>query len=423
MEKGLITSTPESTKEEPVETETEAEAKAKESEEKKPAKASGVNRILGRMEIAYNQFWVNRHEKKAVQLKNKIDGSDLKIRALEQSKQEIALAIGDLKAQNIPGSETLKLKIKAIDQEITGFSNTRDAVQSKLEERENKAKLYTNKRDRVADKLIGHYDEKLEPMEEELENLQTCKDQVDLVMAVTEAKHGEQLEKLNNIKKRKTQLENALRTTGMSEKQVQKFEAVKALTDLLVQGREKVRLEWDDLMQRKARINEKIADVDAKANPYRDKREKFARVKAGRPVSMEVATRQRVSEFKGTEEATSHTRTESSEEKPSGVYETSPMEAKVAESIEKDKERRTASDYISGWNTYLQKKYGGDLLATETVNSKDFLSSTRLSSDYKLDFKDFKNILTRYYKLKKMPADKLNADIDKFFADTIKVQK
>lgn len=385
-------------------------------------KIPGVNRVVGKLEIAYNQFWIDKHEEKAVGFKNKMDGLDLKAGAFEQSKKEIESVIEDLKSQNIPGVESLQLKIKVIDQQKINLLNDKDKAQSKFEARENKAKLYTNERDRVADKLIGRYNEKLEPMEKELENLQTCKDQADLVIAVTEVKHKEQIAKLDGIEKRKTQVEEALRRTGMSEKEIGKFEAVKTLAGFLAEGREKIRLEKENLAQRKTKINEKIAKVDAKANPYRDKREEFARVKEGRPIKIEVATRERGREFKGTEETASHTRAENSGYESSRTYEQESSVETGEETIEEDKERLKTQDYILGWNSYLQEKYGKKLPG-ELIDPKDFLRSTRLSAEHKLDFKDFKNILTKYYKFRKIPADKFNKSIDKFFAEKIKVEK
>lgn len=384
-------------------------------------KIPGVNRVVGKLEIAYNQFWIDKHEEKAVQFKNKMDGLGLKSEAFEQSKKEIESVIQDLKQQNIPGVESLELKIKVIDQQKINLLNEKDKVQSKFEARENKTKLYTNERDRVADKLIGRYNEKLEPMEKELENLQTCKDQADLIITVTEVKHKEQAEKLDNIEKRKTQVEEALRRTGMSEKEIRKFEAVKTLDGFLNQGRENIRIEKENLAKRKAEINQKIAKVDAKANPYRDKREEFARVKEGRPLKIEVPTRERGRDFTGTEETTPHTRAESSRSEYSSSYEReSPVETE--EVVEEDKERLNTVSFISGWNAYLQEKYGKKLPG-EMIDPKDFLRSTRLSAEHKLDFKDFKNILTKYYKFRKIPADKLNKSIDKFFAEKIKVKK
>ena len=385
-------------------------------------KIPGVNRVVGKLEIAYNQFWIDKHEEKAVDFKNKMDGFDLKAGAFDQSIKEIESVIQDLRSQNIPGVESLELKIKVIDQQKIDLLNEKDKAQSKFEARENKVKLYTNERDRVADKLIGRYNEKLEPKEKELENLQTCKDQVDLVVAETEIKHKEQIAKLDGIEKRKTQVEEALRRVGMSEKEIGKFEAVKTLAGFLAEGREKIRLEKENLAQRKAKINEKIAKVDAKANPYRDKREEFARVKEGRPIKIEVAARERGREFKGTEETASHTRAENSGYESPRTYEQGSSVETEEETIEEDKERLETLDYVSGWNAYLQEKYGKELPG-ELINPVDFLRSMRLLADHKLDFKDFKNILTKYYKFRKIPADKLNESIDKFFADKIKVDK
>jgi len=315
-------------------------------------KIPGVNRVVGKLEITYNQFWIDKHEEKAVDFKNKMDGLALKASAFEQSKKEIESAIEDLKSQNIPGVEyeSLQLKIKIIDQQKINLLNEKDKAQSKFEARENKAKLYINERDRVADKFIGRYNEKLKPMEKEIENLQTCKDQVDLDIAVTEVKHKEQIAKLDGIEKRKAQVEEALRKTGMSEKEIGKFEAIKTLAGFLADSREKIRLEKENLAQRKAKINEKIARVDAKANPYRDKREEFTRVKEGRSIKIEVATRERGREFKDTntntntdtdtEETTSHSRAKNSEEHESSrTYERESSLETEEKTVEEDKER------------------------------------------------------------------------------------
>lgn len=383
-------------------------------------KIPGVNRVVGKMEIAYNQFWMDRHEEKAVGFKNKMDGLDLNIGSFDQSKKEIESVIGNLKQQNIPGVESLQIKLRDIDRQKMDLLNEKDKAQSKFEARENKMKLYANERDEVADRFISRYNEKLEPMEKELENLQTCKDQIELVVAVTEAKHNEQAAKLGDIEKRKTQLEEALRRTGMSEKEIRKLEAVKALNGILAQGHERMRAEKENLARRKAEINEKIAKVDRRANPYRDKRGEFMRVKEGRPIKMDVKTRERGTEFKGEEEARAHTRKESSRTDYSAAEEAR-VEAGT-ETTEGDKERLTILSYVSGWNTYLREKYGKDS-SKERVNPKDFIQEARLSGDYKLDFKYFKNILAEYYKFKKMPTDKFNQSIDKFFWEKIKTEK
>ena len=383
-------------------------------------KIPGVNRVVGKLEIAYNQFWMNKHEKKVIEFKNKMENLNLRASAFDQSKKEIESVIEKLKQQRFSGIESLQLKLKEIDQEKAELFNKKDKMQSKFEYRDNKKKLYTNERDRVADKLIGRYNEKLEPMEKELENLQTYKDQTDLLIAVTEVKHKEQITKLGNIEKRKTQVEEALRRTGMSEKEIRKFEAVKTFKEFLASGREKIRIEKENLAQKKAEINKKIAKVDSKANPYRDKREEFVRVKEGRPLKMEVETRKRGEEFKGEEEVKAHPRGEGIE--TVGTGEEAMSRELEQETEEENKERLEVQSYISQWNVYLEKEYGKNA-SRELIDGNEFLKKTGFSENNKLDFNDFKNILEKYYKVKKVPRDKFSKSIDKFFEKKIKVVK
>ena len=128
-------------------------------------KIPGVDRVVGKMEIAYNEFWMHRHEEKAIEFKNKIDGFEVKIGSFDQSKKEIESVIENLKQQNIPGAESLQIKVRDIERQKMDLLNEEDRIHTKFEARENKMKLYASERDRVADKLIGRYNEKLEPME------------------------------------------------------------------------------------------------------------------------------------------------------------------------------------------------------------------------------------------------------------------
>ena len=276
-------------------------------------KTPGINKIVGKLEIAYNQLWIDKHQEKAAKLKEKIDGFDLRINALNQSEKEIKLAIEDLKQQNIPGVESLQIKIQDIERQKEELLNKKDRVQSKFEERENKLKLYVNERDLVADRFITHYEEKLEPLESELKKLQNYRNQLDLLAVVTEAKYKEQSAKLDNLRKKKVQIENTLHHAGMSEKEIRKNEAIKQFEKIILENQKKIRsdysLEKEKLTRSKAEINKKIAKVDAKANPYRDKREEFVRIKERRPIRMEVAPRQK-EEFKDEEKIEAHPRIE-----------------------------------------------------------------------------------------------------------------
>ena len=384
-------------------------------------KIPGVNRVVGKLEIAYNNHWIKNHEEAKSHYKNKMDELDLEAGRFGQSKRELESSIEDLKLQNAPGVASLQLEIRIIDQKIINLKNEKDIAQSKFEARENKTKIYTNERDRVANKFIEGYDKKLQPLEKTLENLETCKDQADLDIAVMEAIHNTLEAKAKISEETKREIENTYRNLGRTEKDIKNIGAVRELKSFLAKDSKNRRLEKEKLLKVKAEINKKIAGVNAEANPYRDKRERFVRIKGVRPIEMDVSIRERGIEHKDTEEITSGTRAENS-----GGYESSrtyerESSIEAEEETEEDKERLKTQDYISGWNSYLQEKYGKKLPG-ELINPRDFLISTRLSAEYIMDFKDFKNILTKYYKFRKIPADKLNKSIDKFFTEKIKVR-
>ena len=141
-----------------------------------------------------------------------------------------------------------------------------------------------NKRDQIVDRLIDRYDEKLKPMEKELERLQTCREEAELFIMATNINTMRNWPDWKGIENKKTKIEDAYRSTGMSEKQIRNDGAVKALEEILTGGREKIRAGKTSLEQRKAVIDKKLQRLTLKANPYRDKREQFVRVKAQRPV-------------------------------------------------------------------------------------------------------------------------------------------
>jgi len=389
-------------------------------------KTPGINKIVGKLEIAYNQLWIDKHQEKAAKLKEKIDGFDLRINALNQSEKEIKLAIEDLKQQNIPGVESLQIKIQDIERQKEELLNKKDRVQSKFEERENKLKLYVNERDLVADRFITHYEEKLEPLESELKKLQNYRNQLDLLAVVTEAKYKEQSAKLDNLRKKKVQIENTLHHAGMSEKEIRKNEAIKQFEKIILENQKKIRsdysLEKEKLARSKAEINKKIAKVDAKANPYRDKREEFVRIKERRPIKMEVAPRQK-EEFRDEEKIKAHPRIEVRPVEVRPVEKSIPNKS-GAEKEPKNKEKLPISDLLHYWNNFLREVYKNEaMLIDEKDFLRDFLQLINLPKDSKLDFEDFKDVLGKYLKSRKLSKKQFKQSIDKFFEKKIKSKK
>lgn len=362
-------------------------------------KTPGVNRIVGKMEIAYNQFWLDRHEGKAAKLKGEMQGIDLQTGALEQSKKEIYAVIENLRKQNVPGVEHLRLKLSDLDKQKTKIEAKKEKVQAKLEQRKAKMESYSKERDRVADKLIGRYEEKVKPLLKEWNNLSEQKDHLDLTAEVMGVKHKEQFAQLDDIEKRKLQIEDGLKRAGMSEKAVRKFAAVKALDETLKMCRERIEREKEIFAAEQTRINEKIAENNKKTKDYWIKRSEFVDVKERKPLKMEAQEKDK--------------------------KESAPAESKMPVTVEiqskEKKERHKTSSFLIAWNTrleYLQKK-SRENTAYGIVNPKEFLRITGLWANFYLDAADFKNILRKYYKLRKIPTDKLDKHLDEIFPQTI----
>ncbi len=380
---------------------------------------TGADVYFAKMEAAHQQSLADMNEKKAVGFKEEMSRIDLKNEALDTAKKELESAISALKDSNSPGVENLLLKVREIDIKKAELMNERDIAQTQFEAFDAKKKLFINERDKVADKLIGSYNEFLAPMEGDLEKLQTLKDQLDLDVFTTGVRHEEKLTQLNALEKRKSTVEAALKLAGDADDEIKKTTQV--LEDMLQQGLAEIKKEKEELAKRKIEIDKKVAAVDELANPYRDRREQFVRIKAGRPIEMNVKARKETPVFSGSEIVTPGTRIEGTGNVE--VKKESKIEAKnsTPETGEKDPERRKISDFITEWNAFIIKK-GTAKDSVEVINAKDLLSVSKMSANLVMNFDNFKAILEKYYKFKKIPVEKFSDKVSSFYFNKIKVK-
>ncbi len=387
-------------------------------------RATGADIAMDKMQIAFNQSWADKSEKQAIELKGQIDDLDIKSGAIETAKKALEEVIEDMKANNSPGVEKYLLKVRDLDNERDAILNKRDIVQTKLEARDAKTKLFINERDRIADKVIDRYSEILKPMEAELENLQGLRDKLEYDTAVVEVKNDEQLERYKSLEQQKKLVEGSLKLLNKSDREIKKY--VAGIDDELSEIASNVKKEKEDLARRGDEINKKIAAADEKANPYRDKKEQFVRIKSGRPILINMKTREKGPEFTGSEEVSSTSREESEAvEAGAEAVDESSKETTTTEKIptvEKSKERQKISEFISTWNAYLQEK-GIKSDSPEILNQKEFLKISKMVPSQEMAFKNFKTIIEKYYKLRKIQVDKFTAKITGFYESKIKAKK
>lgn len=355
-----------------------------------------VNWAVGKMDIAYHEFFINWHESTAVGYKGKIDSLSMNISALGESKAALESVIDELKQQNLPGGEALQLRIKSLDKQKAAMFTKRDIEQTKLEARENTVKLYTNERDTIADRLIGMYNEKLEPLEGQLETIQGQKDRLDLLQTVMEIRQKDDLAYIENIDKKKAKLKAALLLIpGMTEQQAEADESIKVLNGLVEERKTKIQSEKGKMARRMDEINNKYAKVENRANEHKDKRDEFIRIKQGRPIDFRYSERTRETDGAAREEIGGSSQNESSGSTPES-------------SFENERTEPTLAVYISNWNELLKQLYGKSAVP-EMIDKNTFLKTVRLSGERPIAGDDFNAILEKYYKIKKIPTDKMHA--------------
>ncbi len=337
-------------------------------------KIPGVSRVVGKMEIAYDQVWIDRHQEKAAESKVKMDSIDMSVGVLEEAKSELLRVVQELREGGTPGAESIEVKIAEIDRKKEGLLNKKDKEQSKVEKRQNKANLRTNERNKIADKLIDRYEEKLAPMEEKLSGLNKDKNRADLFIRATEIKHKRESDRLDEIEKRRKTVSAALKKAGLD---AEKNEAVVALNDLISSGRNKLKAEMEKLDKKREEIKAKIAKVDGKANKFRDKREEFLRIKARKPVQIRVPERERGENTNTREGVRSHTR------------------AEAVDGNESTEERREVGALLNSWNDYIRNKFGEESMSV--IHAEDFLSESGFDENIEVTLSDFKDIVSLYY--------------------------
>lgn len=364
----------------------------------------GAKWLVGKIGIAYNEKRMFGEETKAAKLKTELDTLSNKSIKLAASKKGIETIANRLEQKNIPGSEAIRLKLREIDNEINSLQNKQDTVQSKIEAKNNKISIFSNKRDSIANKLISHYEEKLAPLEENLARLETSRDQLELIASVAQARYAEQKIRMTDIENEKNNIESLLRDYGMSESEIKNDEAVRALGEEITAGQKSIRLEEEDMAKRKAHINKKIAGADAKANPHRDNRDAFVRVKQGRPMEIELTERTREKDSDLSEDVSSNVRLENTD--------VTEYPEDLAENVNKPK--FTMQSAVLNWNRYLSTIADQEEARSLHIDENLFLLAIKSTAEVTLGAENFKQVFVSYLKYKKVATLGTNKTIDSF---------
>ena len=242
-------------------------------------KIPGVQRLAGKMEIAYNQFFVDYNQQSATNLQEKLAGNVTKMDALEQTARETEAAIEALRGLGSPNLGGLERKVIDLDKQKLNLLLGQETINQKIGARENKMEHFKGQRDIIADRLIGTYAEKLAPIERRLGTLEDSRHIAETQAEITSAEHEQQLGVLSGLEERRNSIAALLGNTGLSEKQVQRHEILCMIDGQIADGREKIRKTEEAQQRELSTINQKISRTNGRADGYRARRDEFVRLK------------------------------------------------------------------------------------------------------------------------------------------------
>jgi hypothetical protein len=339
-----------------------------------------ANRIVGKLEIAYDNFWINLHQNEALKLQGERTKLEARISAIEESRRELEALVKDFTSFNLPGAEKLNVKMQELEKQKANLMTRRDEILSDLETTQRLIDLYTERRNLIADRLIGYYQERLKPIEAELRNLQNLRGECDLLIEATDIRHRQMEDSLFRMEERRIKLEEALRNAGFSEKAIR--EATKDIMETIDRTRERLRREREALEERRARINERIMKAEDRANRYKDKQEEFARIRGIEPLRIDIPKRRE--EF-----------IESLRNKYESELEQEPFP--------------TIEEYIKAWNALYSKQ---EFLK---IDVRDFSRKTLWRNSFRVNWQEFSRILLRYLTLSGFDYQIASQSIDSFY--------
>lgn len=332
-------------------------------------KTIGADKLFNKIGIAYNQFWIDRKTDKAVQLKNEMDSLNSEL------------------AQNPGMDPSDKNKIE----------NKKDKLQSRIEKRENRIRLYMNKRDNLAEKFVLSYENKLIPLEANLVALEQERARKEIVCVSTEIKIEEINDQINAKKAELSERYECLANLEDKKEKKEMLEEIKALKEELDGYFGEIKIAKSTISATRDDINKRIHRLNKKTEPYRLKKDKYARLKSVRMQDIGINERAEAIEFMSREKTENHNRIKNmspyeyadfTEDKPELIENKNTY-------LEKKEELATA---VFKYNEFVEKKN----LTKLAIEGESFAEMCSLGSQDNLSLKNFQKLLVEYYKINKI---------------------
>jgi predicted nucleic acid-binding Zn-ribbon protein len=302
------------------------------------AERFGIKNLVDSARIAWSGELADWHTGFAVSLKGKMDGKRRTVQDLEGNRRHLQDEFDTFSQEGEVSAKAL-MRIEKdraeVEKKIEKNKNEADRLQSRLEYRNNQRARYENRRNEVCRGYMDRVTERLNPFEEKLSDLKLTKGQL-------EQEIGSHRESLTACRAKVSELKKLV--------EAEKFPSVRRAHREIVK---KIERKAKDLAgeiaareKDRGRIDKKIVKQDKKANPFRDKLNRLARITRREGPDTRIAPRlQREEASFEARDVSGHPREEG--EEPAGPDD---VEAAPAERRPELEKRYSGEELVEAWN-------------------------------------------------------------------------
>ncbi len=239
------------------------------------------DKVLGRVGIAFNQFWIEKHEGKSTKIHEKIEGLDEKISKVDDSTSKISASIEVLKNRGI-NTDKFERQIENNRIKKEALTLKREQQQMRYENREEKKNLFVSRRNEIVDRLIGYQEERLNPINEKIKKMNNDIDKERFNLQIDRIKHIEREDDLNTITKTREEIREAYEESGMSKWRIRRNEALRDLDREIKSARKASDKESEEITKGREELlkkKEKVVKKEQKTIPYRQRISKLQAIR------------------------------------------------------------------------------------------------------------------------------------------------
>jgi len=357
---------------------------------------------------------------------------NVKVRRLDARMQVFNQMISQAESnENMGFIKTRLVDLKRA--KVADMAADKEKLMASIGVHEAEAQTFALQRDRYADWLIGHYGEKLTPLETKKAKLEDDLNNFNAENAPAERDFAEWAAKITRVEGQKSQNIRALAATGMSKKDIARDVAI---LDTQIKEMRKYMEGWDKIKQERAKIKQRIAKTNEKLVKM-DERPQFINMKKRKPlivtpreapsITLENSTMPPVTpaaspDLGGLAGALNNsTETDLGNTGSNDLADQTVQSDLTNETAENSEGIRLKSaEFVDLWNAFLNEKFGTGANKELRVDPQELLQISQVPANNLIDQKKFREIMHNFYEIKNPGNQDAKTELHRDIEDFLK---